>query len=534
MSLMAGISCSSDSPVTPDDAEVPDMPCYLELLIKIDGSSGTRTESSGDDENWENGREKENKIHNLNIFVYFDRGTGLDGNNQIIWSRYLTKDSLTYIDEPQITPTDKKYTVRVRIKEDEVSTLSPGEIGRLRTIVIANAGKNLLDESDLIPQTNSLSKFTGYTSAWTGETVQAADNFLMSNAYSDDGVLRSFTSTEEKDMRYYGEITLERVAARIDLLVEDGENIPDKDGEKCLHYDVADTSNTLILKNAIPVNLMQNNSYLIKQVSKGEDTDQMLAAGIETRLNGIPTNYVMSPDFKEKPSASEEFKDSWFGDSSASNLAKMADSVLETKYSLDHGMISSAYQFEGAGSNERAIVLTYANENTHHMNVQMAGKVNGKEYQPSDYLTGLLLRAQYRPGTLYADGACTKTTEYVDETDFWMYRPVSKDMAESSNRYFSTEKALEDYIAGLPEGTNYETQKYDKGICYYNIWIKHNTKSDENYPMKYGIVRNTIYRISFRFNGIGHPKPDISEPFNVTSRIFVTKWNFRLQPEIIM
>ena len=52
--------------------------------------------------------------------------------------------------------------------------------------------------------------------------------------------------------------------------------------------------------------------------------------------------------------------------------------------------------------------------------------------------------------------------------------------------------------------------------------------------MKYGIVRNNIYRVALNFQGIGQPTPEIREPYAVTSRIYVIKWNFRPQPEIIM
>ena len=194
--------------------------------------------------------------------------------------------------------------------------------------------------------------------------------------------------------------------------------------------------------------------------------------------------------------------------------------------------------------NGKAITITYAQENTHHESIQVTRTEGENSYPASDYLTGLLFRAQYKPGKVFTSGniaADDASKSYTTGDDFWLFRYVGNEhegseVAEKYNLYFASEESLNEYIATLPAGGEYETAKYTKGICYYNIWIKHANidGSDENFPMKYGIVRNNIYRISLEFNGIGQPTPEITEPYNITSRIFVVKWNFRPQDEIVM
>ncbi|MDD7759244.1 MAG: fimbria major subunit, partial [Bacteroidales bacterium] len=79
---------------------------------------------------------------------------------------------------------------------------------------------------------------------------------------------------------------------------------------------------------------------------------------------------------------------------------------------------------------------------------------------------------------------------------------------------------------------------FEGGVCYYNMWIHHapTVASDpqQTRPMDFAVVRNNIYRVCVSFTGPGDPKPDMREPNNIQSRVFVRAWNFRQQPTIIM
>lgn len=522
------VSCSDDSVRMPVDA---DNQGYLEMVIYLHGSDASSRADDLENKNEEEsdiGLDYERKIRDLNIFIYSDKGKGLNGNYPLIWSRFLPKDSIE-VKAPQISSAEKIYEIKVQLKDDEMRTLSAPDMGYLRAIVIANAGEDFLTTIKLknIEDTGSLSSFCNYGNAWQDDEGL---RLIMSNASATDGILIRAASPEKKEVAFYGEIILSRIVARIDLLIN-GDNIEENEqGKKYLQYTVAETDHRLILTNAIPVNLMQNNSFLLKHVSVGLDTEQVVYAGEET-LSGLkPSNYVVTPDFDEKPTDDKKCLE-WFGSTAASVLKAKGDSELYSLSKLDNQMISSAHEFGNAL--EYGIILTYANENTHDMKIQSTGTSS----HPSDYLTGLLLRAQYIPDKVYTSYTSMEVytkEDYKKGDDFWLFRKLADDEREKDNLYFANVAALNNYIETLPEGCNFETKKYTGGICYYNIWIRHNTKSEDNYPMKYGIVRNTIYRVSFKFLGIGHPTPEISEPYNIVSRIFVAKWNFMSQPEIIM
>ena len=75
-------------------------------------------------------------------------------------------------------------------------------------------------------------------------------------------------------------------------------------------------------------------------------------------------------------------------------------------------------------------------------------------------------------------------------------------------------------------------------ICHRNVFIRHadpNNTNAEAVPMKYGIVRNNVYRISFTFHGPGNLTPDNPRPTeHMRTVIYVRPWAFHRHPEIIM
>lgn len=531
--LLACYSCSNDdhnAPEYPDD----NMSSYLELTVNmgtlpVEGRSNPSGGENGD--GLEAGRGYENLIYDLSVFVYNDPGNGLNGNHPIIWKKYVTSN--LNLDSIEDSGSDKSYLyyVKIPLGKEDLQKLNKVDYPLLRAAVVANAGD--LTAGDRITNLHDLFDQNNYAEAWTADRKK----FVMSTAFngathsSNDGALKEVPANNDGYI-YKCKINVERVAARIDLQVTTDNFV---EGEDYLRYTVDNCDNRLKITNVIPVNLMQKRSYLIKQVSRDTInlTSGFIPAGDEkTTALGEPTNYVMTPNFHDKPTVSEYDRQMWFGTSEASVLRGLdLSATLARDYKLDNSLISTNYKFDGAASKERTILITYTNENTHHKKVQLTNEVTGNK--PSDYLTGLLLRVQYIPDVVYTD--VNSTEEYVEGDDFYLYRPVSEEMSEKLNLYFKTQEALNAYIATLPAGSNYETQKYEKGICYYNVWIKHaNVQPEENIAMKYGIVRNNIYRLSFNFKGIGRPSPDISEPYNITTRVFVKKWNFRKQDTIIM
>ena len=547
--LMALTGCVNDG-LEPCPSDTPTG--YLELTVTTGGTTASRANPTGGEEGdgYEHGRGKENNIYDLSIFIYVDRGEGLDGDYPIIWRKYI--DEATVNANRPSNAIDRIYNVRIPLEKGDFADLRLDK-GTLRAVVVANTG-NQLDNIQKNSGLREICDNLNYGSAWTVSNnafPAAADRFVMSSAFNgakernNDGLIR-VSNTETDGTIYSSEVTLERVAARIDLQVTTDNILSGKEG---LHYKIVDCNNSLTLLNAIPVNLMQNSSYLVKRVTEGTDRDKWLVAGNENMDNrGEPTNYVLTPDFGKKPNDNNvdpgELLDQWYGVSRAEQLR--SNDKLDALSAIDATLLNTAFQFEGASATQRAIVLNYANENTHPLDAQVTNRPEaGMTHvsKASDYLTGLLFRAQYHPAEIrrLENGVLVTKTDYADGSDFWLLRIVGANgtnaVEEKFNLYFDSQVALNKYITdNLSSIGRYETVPYPGGICYYNIWIKHANidGSDENFPMKYGIVRNNIYRISLNFNGIGQPKPEITEPYNITSRIYVIKWNFRPQPEIIM
>lgn len=548
--LMALTGCVNDG-LEPCPSAPSDTPAgYLELTVTTGGTTASRANPTGGEtgDDLEHGRNNENTIHNLTIFVYADEdGLGLDSeSNTIVWSKYVTATDEDIFNQSPSFSYDRIYNIRIPLTDDDFNALRLAQ-GTLRAAVVANTRSDISNKYTNIGYSYGLRWAKCDDDAWTlpqQGTVDQSDYFVMSSAfngarrtdvYRRDGVI-NITPSGTDGVIYSCDITLERVAARIDL--EFSTETYNANGT--LEYTVKGLDNnnkrTVTLLNTIPVNLMQNHSYLFKHLSGGVDNlgrndDQFIAADETVDNIGVPTNYVITPDFFDKAGTPDY--SNWYGQSSAEWLsAQDVDDVLGQRYPMNS--FGAAFNIESdwnTPAGARAITITYSNENT-----------QSKTEHDSRYITGLLFRTQYNPGKVYTSGDITQEpVVYTPGNDFYLFRTVADNVLESQNLYFATQAALDAYVAALPAGGRYETAHYPGGICYYNIWIKHanvypdgNLAYDEDIPMEYGIVRNNIYRISLNFNGIGQPTPEINEPHNITSRIYVIKWNFRQQPEIIM
>ena len=79
----------------------------------------------------------------------------------------------------------------------------------------------------------------------------------------------------------------------------------------------------------------------------------------------------------------------------------------------------------------------------------------------------------------------------------------------------------------------------ENGKCNFTYYIRHSekNKATEDGIMKYGIVRNNIYRVTINsFSGIG--SEDKYDPIPITKNveftIWVVPWNVIENPEIIL
>lgn len=605
LALVMAAGCSHDDDMTSNGSDQKDGQfVVLNIALPI---RDTRSNPMGGEEG--NGRENgvlnEDNIHDINVYFY-EGANGLDSDAETpikLHIYYNIKDQ----DDPNNSAI-KDLTAEV--KEDEENINISGKYVQLSFPIPDDESdsslKNLLKEGlcfaavanlgytreaiDKLVKLRNLD-FSNYSDhKWnaykvSGTKANDMDYFLMSTGYNKDYRYAGGTTGSNKLVKKYkgftGTTTLERLYARIDLWYNASDNagIPDNpEGDteiNKLTYPVVSadenvTANRVYILNVLPVNVMQQPSYLFKKVTAvapadaiGGWTQSFLAnieqfnwAGKETPDNiaatspnaDMPTNYVMERHTFAKSSAGNTGDlIPWYGSTATAQIVK--DLTDRSK-----GAISGYYNYKRekvAGDpdykSDRVSIISYANENTHPV-----------DCYHSNYLTGLAMGALYIPAEIYksydvnvngvkspvAMTAEERNNFVVGSQKIYRYSP-SKDskVVESATLYFSNEEAMKAYAKDHPEDnaviTSFDSEFYtDKdgnkelGIkCYYNLWLRHynNESADpqQSYPMEYAIVRNNIYRVALSFSGPGDPTPTMREPDTMQARIFVRKWNLR-------
>lgn len=536
-------ACSSgiDTPDSPDYGSLGDVWLKITLHMNTQGSTRAADPMGGEDgDGRESALARENRIRDLNIFIYtLEGGNGLNSENpadiavkkQIFVSTEATEgfDREDFTDNGTVTASLVEKTVKI---EGYIPTDHDW------VLVVANAG-HMAEAGNLA----ELRERSFSCAAWTGNAPKDATFFTMATARfatTYDGVADGKIQTDGRDGSredpFNVQTTIERTAARIDFWYE-GKNIDSAHTEE-LTYDVTADTETLaqvMITHIVPVNIMQRNSYMFKHVTDGFDTGSILVCSDETPKNGRPKNYVIEPTTLSKNSWQADQRpapEALYGNTRAGyirdnpNLTEVFSKATSVAAILKAGE-SGKYSEKGLPYN-RYTILGYANENTE----------TGTGLT-SDYTTGLAIRAVYKPATVYsaydpATGSLTEDGAYDTGGDIWQYSPTAHELGEKFNLYFSSKQAADAYMAAHPE-KNGKITCFKGGVCYYNLWLRHaNVTDDPHTPfeMEYAIVRNNIYRVGVSFTGPGTPTPEVREPDNIVSRIFVRKWNFRLQEVI--
>ncbi len=475
---------------------------YLKLTVAVAPQSRSNPSPGEEGDGREDGVRKENDIEDITLFIYNDPGDGLDSDaaTPLLFSCHASAADL------------KREADGVSCVL-QLSGYTPGAAHRV--IAVVNAG----DIRDEVRTLGEL-RVRLATGAWReGKTPGACYRFMMASAFNgakrtdDDGkIIRLRDGASDRDNpAFAARVSVERVAARIDLMFADSSDLG-------IEYVVNSTTGaTLSLTHALPVNRMLAPSYTLKHVSEGMDTSALLVCGDETTSGGVATNYVIEPSTLLKTGdVTDAMLDSWYGDSRASRLRGNTGafgSSAQIASLLSESMAITAPD----GPETRFLTLAYANENT----------VTDAQAGDWRFVTGLAFRAVYRPARIYADASCSASVapERGGST-FWLVRPTRQEMREEDCLYFTTETAARAYADAHPELLATVTG-YEGGVCYYNLWIRHAGELP-------GIVRNNIYCVGLSFTGPGEPLPEITIPKYVESRIFVRKWNFRPQGEILM
>lgn len=519
LALILSATGCSDSPYW---AEVPGEGdgggAYMTLRIGATASSRTNPSGGEGGDGPEPGIRNENKVHSLALFFY-ESGQGLDAPAETPFLHTVFFDNLNL-------EISDKYDATYKFK---VKSYQPSEGHRVAVAI--NFGPGILGVANL-------GKLRQYivSKPWTAsEKLSGYDRFTMASAFPDDGVINVKGHTGAEEDPYLVSASVERTAARIDLRF-DQEQIADG---KELKYVAKGDVGTVYLTHATPVNAMRPGSWLMKHLTvgtKAPDCFSSLKVCAKEELDGSkkPVNYVVEQTTALKgDDTTESTLIDWYGDTRASYMESNYAGIFGegSNRGLLSAMLSDKLLVDESGKDQfdRSMTIAYVNENTQPI-----------EHHDSRFMTGLLFRAVYIPAKVYKDADLEVDADYERGKNFCLYRPTAADMTESNSICFSSREAAEAYLAKHPEDMAVITE-YPGGVCYYHLWLRHaNTDSPEasSYheccPMEYCTVRNNIYRVAVSFTGPGMAKPDIREPETAVSRIFVRKWNFRRQPQIIM
>lgn len=572
--VMTVSACSDDWMKDPDGSESAGAERFIVLKIAVptgETAAHTRANPMGGEDG--NGREdgilNENMIHDLNIFFY-NHSEGMNAPDATpVKGFYFNLDNPD--DEDNSVKFDKVESSSINgMTYYEVKFIYEGEITNfshtaLKFITVANVGKpmgrSLLTLGDLRKHNGHIESSI-LSSSWIetsvdGQKVKDYDRFVMTTAYADQNIngkdygssTINFSGTGSENAPYLGETTVERLCARIDLWYNKAQNAGNSDSPEKLTYSVkggADDSEiaTVHIINVLPVNVMQKTSFLLKKVTDESGTStrsDWSASGLggitSFKWGGVemphpnaagkdrPVNYVVEPTtlLKNKTDADPA---GWYGDTGAETVKNRITQSSPGSFGDYHNGIPASPTSPNYDC-DRIAIIGYANENTHPT-----------DCFKSEFLTGLAFRAVYVPNKVietYSEGNLEYKNDYSNGTTFYRYSPTVQSQYEGSSLYFISKEVAEAYKAAH-QADNAVITEYKDGICYYNLWLKHyddvddrDGKSDPHaaLPMEYATVRNNIYRVAISFSGPGDPTPEMREPNNIHSRIFVRPWNQR-------
>lgn len=513
-------ACGSD-PVSDISPDGDDNLTYLQLRFSLPRSSRANPTGGEEGDGREDGINNENKIYNVTLFFYGDNGTGLDNPYNVPFK------SKAYIDFSAEGVKDGGFTYEYALKDYEP------EAGD-RVAVVANMGDMTAKISDL----DALRKAV-VEQAWVAAAnIPAYDRFTMATALNNngandakDGVI-DVNREGSKAQPYLASVTLERTAARIDLWFNASQKVSTP--YSGLKYSVKGSDGSdvgdVYLIAVEPVNVMQKPSYVLKRVTSASDLNNfgsVLYCGDEV-FNPAASqyNYVVEPQTALK-SVSNDLV-GWYGDTRAEYVranyggTPLLDLVNTAGQSF--ACTQAGYTFD------TSVILDYANENTQAMSLH-----------DSNYITGLVFKAQYLPSKVY----CRTLTQYTAGIDaleyikiaggFWRFTKPNQTMAEEDAIYIAEKNVYDKYRREHPDEME---EFFPEGICYYNLWLRHanldTTDPHQSCPMEYATVRNNIYRVALTFTGPGDITVTLREPNTMQTRIFVRKWNLREHPEIVM
>lgn len=550
---------------------------YLTISINTSSSSNLlRSNPTGgeDGDGTEIGTTNENSINDLTV-VFYKVGASTTTISSCLDN---VIDDVIYVSSADIS-SNKTTSQRVSLSKS-----------LYRTIVIANAG-------DL-------------TSSLTGKTVRQVANYLVKNAWTAGSPLSNFVMTSVFDdiidlsisttilSPAYVEVSLERLAARVDIL-------PSKTTGESINNYLISTDAKVEIKKVKIINSLTAGSYLVKRVATNIDgTPSLQYYGVETPASGTQTNYTIDP---------------WSSLKTKTNLTGTPfsiDGVSSAASSLYSNYYNSSFSIAAPDAiNSIDYILGYTLENT-----------IDKDQQLNGYTTGVMFETNYIPLSVTNYNTTTRINETKVNSALISFFTLSSGttifnslesitysylkIVQPANDFFAqvfntsnTWQQLQDYsdrihdndplgfrsyilnlligktltsnitstiswsnfvydnygysnTAGtvtidqnLKNTTNLLAARglrcYADGKCYYPYWIRHsNDNISDAGIMEFGIVRNNIYKLKvISFSGLGKPLPFLPgtddptnpvEESNINLFISVKPWKLIEHPVIVL
>jgi hypothetical protein len=443
---------------------------YIKLDISVQASNtitrgDTKPEGDEDGDGYEPGFvDRENKVDGVTLILYRadDAGINAAGNTQIDFVRYFETTLVSNTDKNPGTVSTERFDEAVYTTGEKQLYASEGILlnAKYHAIIIANTnlagtfhkGSTLAEVRDFLISGNML--YTG-----SGKTTDAR-KFMMSSEADFTMDFSNVTPTDYNEGKLYSfnKIYIERLAARVDFWADGSNGYKTKDKnnvdytEPGYEYNVGETTDRFVLTRVVPFNVSKGSEYLIKR------TDNATAPYL---ANETGTNWVVDPQTSAKGVAQylSNVESTLASVVSAENFSTLPYGV--TMASQQSNSNTGKYTISGADN----MIVGYTSENT--LNATSLLYYNA---------TGLAFEGYY-----YVDGDATRGERCV-------YYHYLRHQGESDEPY----QALQASELSTEATCGSET------------------------PMKYGIVRNNLYRVSVS---------GINSKTNLTIKIKVKKWD---------
>lgn len=477
LALLATSCSSNDEALNGGDGTTSEGKTYAQIAISVANSATTRATSlEGKDTGDEAyGVDAEYTVNDLTVVL-------ADKN-----------DIAMQVITPTLKPVSNANEADKQVRVTEPFKCTPG---KYKVYVLANYNNSQNALTPIIKGSTDMKAEFGITDI---AKLSTTDNFFMTNtsAPEEKELKKVGTDTEVNDdgnAKDGGEtlnlltVNVERAVSKVTFDNTDDQSFPVKVGDN--------TIATATLKGASLINLNKK-MYLVK--------DQTLATYKPITSGDWP--YPKDPNYNE----------------TSIDEAYITDNFTQTRASVFPAPSAATF---------------YCPENTMtalaQLNGQTTGVVYKVNYKPEgDYYTVLaaekgtdsysqMFEKVLALGEGVKDDAITETIfTTADKTDgtFYSYNGyVFKSMAGA--RLYKAIATANPGADAAAVNTAFKTgnvdgiQTYEKGVCYYTAWIKHNPTSTVTMEQdKYGVVRNFWYELKVNnIKKLGYSQPTYEKP----------------------